>query len=174
MTPKKKESRWWLTEGNEEVVVATCPDAVYDLVADLPRMGEWSPECERVEWEGGATGPVTGAKFVGHNRGGPGRRIKWSRHGRVVVADPGKEFAFATEEGGRESTKWTYRFEAIEGGTRVTESYGVQWLPAWARIIDGPLNRRGELHRHMRHTLEHLKAAAESGDREAGAPGGQS
>jgi hypothetical protein len=42
-------------------------------------------------------------------------------------------------------------------GTRVTESYGVQWLPAWARIIDGPLNRRGELHPHMRYTLEQLK-----------------
>lgn len=173
MAAEKKERRWWLTEGGEDVVVATSPDVVYALVADLPRMGEWSPECERVEWEGEATGPVAGAKFVGHNRGGPGRRIKWSRHGRVVVADPGKEFAFATEEGGRESTKWTYRFEPIEGGTRVTESYGVHWLPAWARIVDGPLNRRGELHRHMRHTLEHLKAAAEAGDRQAGAPGGQ-
>ena len=29
-------------------------ELVYDLVADLPRMGEWSPECERVVWRGGA------------------------------------------------------------------------------------------------------------------------
>ena len=115
---------------------------------------------------------------------GPGKRIKWSRHGRVVAAEPGKEFSFATEEGGRESTKWTYRFESIEGGTRVTESYGVQWLPAWARILDGPLNRKGELHRHMRHTLEQLKAAAEAAEatgkaaeatgKAAEAPGGPS
>jgi hypothetical protein len=170
VVPKKQDSRWWLREGSEAIVVAAAPVAVYDLVADLARMGEWSPECERVEWDAGSTGAIAGATFVGHNRGGPGRRIRWSRHGRVVVASPGEEFAFATEEGGRESTKWTYRFEATEGGTRVTESYGVEWLPAWARIVDGPLNRRGELHRHMRHTLERLKAAAES----AGAAGDRS
>ncbi len=184
MVPKKQESRWWLTEGSEAIVVMTTPDAVYDLVADLTRMGEWSPECERVEWEGEPSSPVAGARFVGHNRTGPGKRIKWSRHGRVVAAEPGKEFSFATEEGGRESTKWTYRFESIEGGTRVTESYGVQWLPAWARILDGPLNRKGELHRHMRHTLEQLKAAAEAAEatgkaaeatgKAAEAPGGPS
>jgi hypothetical protein len=95
-------------------------------------------------------------------RGGPGKRIKWSRHGRVLSAEPGEEFTFVTEEGGRESTKWIYRFEPVDGGTRVTETYDVQWLPAWARIIDGPLNRRGELRRHMRHTLEQLKRAAEA------------
>jgi hypothetical protein len=174
VAPNKKDSRWWLREGSETVVVATSPETVYDLVADLPRMGEWSPECVRVEWEGGANAPVVGAAFVGYNRGGPGKRISWSRHGRVVAAEPGKEFAFATEEGGRESTTWTYRFEETEGGTRVTESYGVQWLPAWARIVDGPLNRRGELHRHMRLTLEHLKVAAEATERAADSAEGRS
>jgi hypothetical protein len=162
VVPQKQDSRWWLREGSETILVDATPDAVYELVADLPRMGEWSPECEGVEWDDGADGPVVDAKFVGHNRGGPGKLIKWSRHGRVVTAQPGREFAFATEEGGRESTQWTYHFEPTDGGVRVTESYSVQWLPAWARIVDGPLNRRGELHRHMRHTLEHLKTAAES------------
>jgi hypothetical protein len=162
VAPKRQDGRWWLTQGSEAIVIDTTPNAVYDLVADLPRMGEWSPECEKVEWEEGATGPAAGAKFVGHNRGGPGKRIKWSRHGRVLSAEPGEEFTFVTEEGGRESTKWIYRFEPVDGGTRVTETYDVQWLPAWARIADGPLNRRGELHRHMRHTLEQLKRAAEA------------
>jgi hypothetical protein len=162
VAPQNQDSRWWLREGSEAIVIDAPPQAVYELVADLPRMGEWSPECERVEWDGRSNGPVVDATFVGHNRGGPGKLITWSRHGRVVAARPGEEFAFATEEGGRESTKWTYRFEPADGGVRVTESYTVQWLPTWARIIDGPLNRRGELHRHMRHTLEHLKAAAES------------
>jgi uncharacterized protein YndB with AHSA1/START domain len=155
VAPNKKDSRWWLREGSETVVVATSPETVYDLVADLPRMGEWSPECVRVEWEGGANAPVVGAAFVGYNRGGPGKRISWSRHGRVVAAEPGKEFAFATEEGGRESTTWTYRFEETEVGTR-------------------PLNRRGELHRHMRLTLEHLKAAAEATERAADSAEGRS
>lgn len=156
-----KERRWWLTEGSEQIVmIATC-EHVYDMVADLPRMGDWSPECQRVEWEDGATGPAQGATFVGHNRGGPFGLMRWSRHGRVLAAERGREFTFATEEGGRESTQWCYRFESVDGGTRVTESYGVKWLPLWARIIDGPLNRRRELHDHMRQTLAQLKAAAE-------------
>jgi hypothetical protein len=156
-----KERRWWLTEGSEETVINTTPECVYDMVSDLPRMGEWSPECQRVEWDGGATGPAEGAKFVGHNRTGPKQLIRWSRRGRVLVVDPGREFVFVTEEGGRESTQWRYRFEAVDGGTRVSESYDVKWLPLWARIVDGPLNRRRELHDDMRHTLAQLKAAAE-------------
>jgi len=87
--------------------------------------------------------------------------MKWSRRGRVVTADPGREFSFATEEGGRESTLWSYRFDPVEGGTRVTESYDVKWIPAWARIVDVPTNRHGELREAMRHTLCRLKAAAE-------------
>ena len=106
--------------------------------------------------------PACGATFVGHNRGGPAKMLRWSRRGRVLTADRGREFAFVTEEGGRESTEWRYRFEPVEGGTRVTETYEVKWLPLWARVVDGPLNRRGELQRHMRHTLDQLKLAAEA------------
>lgn len=131
------------------------------MVADLECMGQWSPECQRVEWTDGSGGSAQGATFVGHNKGGPMGLMKWSRHGRVVTADPGREFSFATEEGGRESTLWSYRFDPVEGGTRVTESYDVKWIPTWARIVDVPTNRHGELQEAMRHTLRRLKAAAE-------------
>jgi hypothetical protein len=156
-----KNPRWWLTQDSDVIVIDTTPERVYDLVAELPRMGEWSPECQRVEWLDGATGPAVGATFVGHNRGGPRGLMKWSRRGRVLVADPGREFAFVTEEGGRESTQWRYVFEPVEGGTRVTESYDVKWIPTWARIVDVPTNRHRELREAMRHTLERLKSAAE-------------
>jgi hypothetical protein len=87
--------------------------------------------------------------------------MRWSRRGRVLTADAGREFAFATEEGGRESTVWRYRFEPVEGGTRVTESYDVKRIPVWARILDVPTNRHRELLEGMRHTLQQLKSAAE-------------
>jgi Polyketide cyclase / dehydrase and lipid transport len=164
-----KSSRWWLTEDSVETVVSAAPERLYGLVADLPRMGEWSPECRRVEWEDGANGPAVGATFVGHNKGGPRGLMKWSRRGRVLVADSGREFAFVTEEGGRESTVWRYRFEAIDGGTRVTESYEVKRIPAWARIVDIPTNRARELVEGMEHTLTRLKTTAEARD-EAGRP----
>ena len=108
-------------------------------------MGEWSNECARVEWTEGAIGPVEGARFVGHNQTGPRGMIKWSRRGRVLAADPGREFAFATEEGGQEGVVWRYRFEPAEGGTRVTESYEVTRIPMWARILDVPTNRHRAL-----------------------------
>jgi len=159
-----KNGRWWLTQDSHGIVIGSTPECIYDLVSDMPRMGEWSPECQRVEWEDGATGPAEGATFVGHNKGGPAGLMKWSRRGRVLVADRGREFAFVTEEGDRESTEWRYSFEPVDGGTRVTESYDVKWIPAWARIVDVPTNRHRELQQAMRHTLEQLKNAAELWD----------
>lgn len=156
------QGRWWLTEDSHQTVINTEPERIYDLVSDLPRMGDWSPECQRVDWTDDTTVAAQGARFIGHNRGGPLRLVRWHRRGRVLVADRGREFAFATEEGGREGVVWRYRFEPLEGGTRVTESYEVQWLPVWARIVDVPTNRHRELHEGMRRTLEQLKAAAEA------------
>lgn len=157
-----KNQRWWLTEDQVELAIDAEAELLYEMVSDLPRIGEWSPECERVEWEGDVTLPVEGTCFNGHNAVGPGRRIRYSRHGRVLVAERGKEFTFITDEGGRESTLWRYRFEPTANGTRVTEGYEVRWIPTWARILDVPLNRHKELLENMRTTLERLKIAAES------------
>lgn len=115
-----------------------------------------------VEWEGDVSVPVAGTTFVGHNAVGPGRRIRYSRHGTVLTADPGREFSFITDEGGRPSTAWHYRFESTgDGRTRVTESYEVRWIPTWARILDVPLNRHKELLEGMRITLGRLKTTSE-------------
>jgi hypothetical protein len=156
-----KNQRWWLTEDQVDVVIDADAETLYDMISDLPCIGQWSPECERVEWEGDGIAPAEGSTFVGHNAVGPGRRIRYSRHGRVLRAERGVEFAFVTDEGGRESTEWSYRFVPAAGGTKVTESYRVRWIPAWARVIDVPLNRHKELVENMRTTLERLKAAAE-------------
>ncbi len=158
----KRSSRWWLREESQSVVIDAPAERIYSLVADLPRMGDWSPECRRVEWLDGSTGPAVGATFVGHNQGGPAGLMKWSRRGRILTADPGREFAFVTEEGGRESTEWRYRLEPLESGTRVTESYAVRWIPTWARNVDVPTNRAKELRDAMEHTLGQLKGAAEA------------
>ena len=41
------------------------PDVLYDLVTDVRRMGEWSPETVEADWIGGASGPEVGARFRG-------------------------------------------------------------------------------------------------------------
>lgn len=56
--------------------VAASPDEVYDLVSDVTRTPEYSPEIRRCTWLDGATGPAVGARFAAVNkvaRGPPGR-----------------------------------------------------------------------------------------------------
>jgi uncharacterized protein YndB with AHSA1/START domain len=161
-TKSTRSSRWWLRQDARSVVIDAPAARVYELVADLPRMGEWSNECRQVEWLDGSSEPVEGATFIGHNKGGPRGLMKWSRRGHILTADPGRAFAFVTEEGNKESTEWRYVLEPAEGGTRVTESYTVHWIPTWARILDVPTNRVRELQDSMQHTLDALKRVAEA------------
>ena len=154
--------RFWLTTDRVDTVIDASAESLYAMVSDLPRIGEWSPECEGVTWDGEVSTPVVGTTFMGQNAVGPGRRIRYKRHGRVLVADAGREFEFITDEGGRESTVWRYQFQREGSGTRVTESYEVRWIPVWARIIDVPTNRHKELLENMRTTLARLKVSAEA------------
>jgi hypothetical protein len=56
-----------LTAAAEQVVAAR-PELVWDLVADVTRVGGWSPECIRAAWLGEPGRPQPGARFTGHNR----------------------------------------------------------------------------------------------------------
>ncbi|MBJ7608510.1 MAG: SRPBCC family protein [Candidatus Dormibacteraeota bacterium] len=145
------------------------PAAVYDLVADLPRMGEWSPECERVEWTGATAAPVSGAQFTGHNRLG-GRH--WSTHGTVTVAERGREFTFEIRSVlNLPVALWRYRFEARDGGCRVIESTEDRrggLIRLVGRLATGVGDRPARNRETMTVTLERLRAAVEK----AGATGG--
>jgi uncharacterized protein YndB with AHSA1/START domain len=154
--------RFWLTADSVTVTVQAPPERVFDLVADLPRMGDWSPECTGGQWLDGATGAVPGARFAGRNRTGPRGMLRWSRTARVLLADRGRELAFATEHGGRREVLWRYRLEPTPAGTRVTESYEVLSIPTWARLLNALQNRHAKLLANMAHTLSRLKAAAEA------------
>jgi Polyketide cyclase / dehydrase and lipid transport len=144
--------------GEVSIEIFAAPELVYAVVSDLTRMGEFSPECRKVEWLGGA-GPTPGARFVGHNRGGP---ISWSREGRVITAEPGKEFSFTTEWRGHDSTLWTYRMKPTSGGTTLTESYEALWAPWWMHAVDTVTFRSKQLTQHMTKTLHRLKKLIES------------
>jgi hypothetical protein len=148
------------------------PDAVYALVSDLPRMGEWSPECQRCEWLGGASAATVGARFKGRNRIGWRR---WSTKGEVVAAAPRRALAWGVRSGfNLPVARWRYVMEPKpEGGTEVTESTEDQrgrimhvlgWL-ATGVSDRGPHNTEG-----MRQTLQRIKAEAERSDAAGGPP----
>jgi hypothetical protein len=151
------------TIGEARVHVDRTPDELYDMVADVTRMGEWSPETIRCQWLGGVTGPTVGARFKGTNKRG---FIRWSTKPEVVVAERGREFAFVTKSIGP-STKWTYRFEAEPGGgTDVTESFEtLDDDPAMLTFLERRLmhidDRKSDLQTGMQQTLERIKAVAE-------------
>jgi hypothetical protein len=101
------------TTGQAQVEIEGAADALYDLVSDVTRMGEWSPETTRCRWIDGASGPEVGARFRGTNRKG---LALWATKVQVVVADPGRELAFVTSHRGQDMTRWSYRFEPSAAG----------------------------------------------------------
>jgi len=147
------------TSGEARIQIAAAPDDVYDLIADVTRMGERSPECYRAEWVGDARRAKVGARFRGHNRIGV---IKWSTTCKITSAERGREFAFTVvNRHGREETRWRYLISPDDGGCTVTESYQFLWCPFAARIAEIPFPRDRQLRRGIRETLARLKAAAE-------------
>jgi uncharacterized protein YndB with AHSA1/START domain len=145
--------------------IAAPPERVYDLVADITRMGEWSPECHRCTWAKNSTGPAVGARFKAKNKGRRGP--SWFNSPVVTVAEPGKAFAFNRSGPGIGSYTWRYDLEAVSTGTRLTESFQAERplgkLMTWMTMKwTGSPDRDADLHEGMLTTLSRIKAAAES------------
>jgi uncharacterized protein YndB with AHSA1/START domain len=142
--------------------MAASPERVYALVADLPRMGEWSPENRGGEWLDAAAGVRPGTRFRGRNRNG---RRAWKSLVTVVDADPGRRFAFRSSIGPVRISDWSYTFEALPTGCRVTESW-TDLRPGWfrpiARIATGVKDRPPHNRRGMEQTLARLAVSAAS------------
>lgn len=140
--------------------IAAPPEQVWDLIADLPRMGEWSPENEGGEWLGGATGPTPGAKFKGANRNGEKR---WKTVATILDVQPGRRLAFKVTAMGLPISEWTYELEPTESGCRVTESW-TDRRPGFFKPIaakaTGVTDREEFTRGSITQTLDALAAAA--------------
>jgi hypothetical protein len=138
------------------------PTKVWELVSDITKMGEYSPEVFEAEWLDGATGPAVGAKYRGHvkrNEKGP---TYWTTC-KVTECVPGEVFEFAVMFGDRAANTWRYEFKAAGGGTDVTESFHLAdnlFTKIWRPLGGFLRERRNE--RDMLRTLERVKAVAEA------------
>jgi len=162
-----------LTAAAEEVVAAR-PELVWDLVADVPRVGGWSPECIRAAWLGEPGQPEPGARFTGHNRFPNGFEYEVT----CVITQADRPIAFAwvvlddSGDPARPSSSWRYRIDPLPGGgsrvrQRFTHGPGASYLRAAAanapdRAAEIIAARLGELRANMRAALRAMKAAAES------------
>lgn len=142
--------------------ISASADDLYDMVSDVTRMGEWSPETTSCRWVRGATGPRVGARFRGDNENGAKR---WSITSVVLAAERGEHFAFAPSIGPYQYATWGYEFRPDGDRTVVTEYFEDRRDPvtAWAgKFVSGVSDRATHNRESMTVTLQRLKTAAEA------------
>ena len=171
-----------LTAAADEVV-AVRPELVWDLVADVTRVGGWSPECVRAAWLAEPGRPQPGARFTGHNRFPDG--FEYEVTCVVTEADRPRAFAWVglddSGDPARPSSSWRYRIDPLPGGSsRVRQSFthgpGASYLRAAAaqapdRAAEIIAARRDGLRASMSTTLRAIKATAESSFATGAGPG---
>lgn len=101
-------------------VIAAAPARVWEVIGDVEQMPAWSTELESVEiLEGDCRS--SGSRFRGNNRDAT---RAWSMTCVIDDYEPERVFAFHTEDAkGSTRTRWWYRLEPVDGGTRVTEGF---------------------------------------------------
>ncbi len=142
-----------------ERTIAASPEALYDIVTDVARVGEMSPECKGAAWVGKNAGPVVGARFKGTNELG---KSKWSTKPTVTAAERGKVFEFKVPMGF--GPVWRYEFHPTANGTRVVESVHQNkpspWFIRRAQRKAGVTDRSAFVAEGMRETLANLERIA--------------
>jgi Polyketide cyclase / dehydrase and lipid transport len=141
--------------------IAAPAGTIWNLISDLPRMGEWSPENTGGSWAKGASGPSVGAKFVGTNRNGS---KSWKTTCTIVECSAPTTFAFDVAVGPVKVAHWAYRIDDKDGRSLVTESWTDRrgWL---ATKLGGPASGVADRAAHnragMEETLRRLAASLE-------------
>jgi polyketide cyclase/dehydrase/lipid transport protein len=137
--------------------VAAEPMTIWEMVSDITRMAEWSPECYKAIWLTSSRGK--GAVFLGLNKDG---RLSWPSPAIVTESERPEVFAFRAASG----VVWRYLLAPEGGGTRLVEERVTddefRWVRVGYRLFLGGYDRRvNVLRAGMRTTLERIKAAAE-------------
>lgn len=143
--------------------VAAPPERVWELVSDLPGMGEFSPENAGGSWRGGASGPAVGAVFLGRNRSGLRR---WSTRSTVTRCEPGRAFAFSVRSVGLPVAEWSYELAPEGDGCRVTETWHDRrgrLMVGLGRLVRGVGDRAEFTGRSIEQTLQRVRRRAEEG-----------
>jgi hypothetical protein len=158
-------TRAWLPGGSVELLIRATPQEVYEAIADVTAAGRRSQECRSCYWLSGSTPGTIGARFRGRNRTHVAR---WSRVCEVIVAQPGKAFAFRTipesiDITRRDSTTWGYRLAPHPAGTLVTHYYNMTKPPLqpFKAAYGVLLSHHRDMRPHMTYTLAALKAELE-------------
>jgi hypothetical protein len=160
-------------EVSRSIDIAVPHETAYSEVSDVRQMGRWSPENRGAVVKGEFDHAYVGMRFVGDNKRGSAR---WKTECVVTTADAGKRFSFDVVKYGFGSTfvpiriaTWAYDFEAVNGGTRVIETWTdgrTRWPDFTTRIFDPVATRKpsfAEFQKgNIQRTLANLKRELEA------------
>lgn len=143
------------------IEIAAPGPRVWELVSDVRRMHEWSPQVTSTRLRSGYDEVALGAQFTNRNRLG---ELEWTTHAEIVRFDPERELAFRVEENW---VIWSFVLEPTVVGTRLTQRRetpeGISDLSH--ELTEGFLGGQEAFTASMRdgtaQTLAAIKAAAE-------------
>ncbi len=135
-------------------------DTIFDLVTDITRIPEWSPETVGAKWLGDATAAAVGARFAGTNRLG---KNSWTTKPTIIALEAGRLFEFKVP--GKRGPIWRYELHVAGDSTEIFESaLQAKRSPALIRFFQrraGVTDRAASLRQNMSTTLDRLAVAAE-------------
>jgi uncharacterized protein YndB with AHSA1/START domain len=144
-----------------EATIAAPADRVWELLTDLPRMSDWSPELLRM-FPLRPGGLRVGQWYLGVNRR---KAVVWPTRSVVAVLEPGRSLAWDTRSSG---ARWVWELAPDGDGTRVVHRRPVpRRLTLLSRAfaplaLGGSDEHADELEAGMAQTVARLKAAAEA------------
>lgn len=144
---------------NASTEIAADPARVWQVISDVRRIGEWSPECTGVTPLGAMR---KGTWLLGFNRRG---RVRWVTLSRVTRFEPEREIGWKVTTNG---AVWSYELTPVGDRTRLVETRQTpEGVGAVARgftrlLLGGQRVHDQELEAGMSRSLERIKSIVES------------
>jgi uncharacterized protein YndB with AHSA1/START domain len=157
-----------------QMPMACPPEAFWELITRVERIGEFSPECADAWWVEGFPVRAVGGRFEGRNRVvGEGDTYEWTRPCDVVAYDPPRLFAYTVGDrfDGTPATRWTFRITGADSGCVVEQQFehlpdGLSGIRTQIEQLDDVeahiATRREMLRDGMTRTLERIRAVLET------------
>ncbi|MEV7970670.1 SRPBCC family protein [Sphaerisporangium sp. NPDC088356] len=155
-----------------ETTVGVSPTQLWDLITAVPRIGDWSPECEHGAWlDGDHPALAEGTRFEGRNRR-EGR--VWTVTCVVTEAERPRSFAWVVLDGQngpeRPSSRWRYDLEPTDSPDKTIVRHSFEHGPGGSGLRDMIIAnpdiasliievRLNELRKHMTETLDAMTRA---------------
>jgi len=112
-----------------EIVIDCTAEQAWELITDVTRIGEFSPECQEVRWTRG-TSAEPGNSFDGTNRatveqGGETYDAEWTRPCTVTVVEPGRRFAYSVGDryDGSPASDWEFELYQTKEGCKIVQTF---------------------------------------------------